>query len=134
MKSNFVYLLFIFMFTFFFACSDDNNPASPKTDEDLQYVGNWSGTTNKGGSLSFSVKDVGGNARISGIHFQYPIQGGFGFISTTGGTEVNGGQFSYSGNGLNLDGTFTNTIKATGNYSYNSSGNSGSGTFSLSKN
>jgi len=117
-------LLFLVLLSFsivFYNCSEDD-PASPES-EDLQYVGNWEGTSSQSDSLfQMDINTVGSKVMVTliSLHMEEGGSGSSYMVSSSVGlAEVRNGEFTYSDESLNLSGTFSSSSSVSGNYIYN---------------
>jgi len=122
-KTFAVIAAFTFSLCLVLGCSNDN-ATGPTPPNDLQYVGNWSGTTSQNKPINITIQNINGRVQITSITITVHMVGNVWSAdekrtlnSTPGLAEVRNGKFSFSiSNFFELDGTFSSESSLSGNF------------------
>ena len=124
-------------------CRKEPVEPEPAVSRDLQYVGNWSGTTSQGKAIGFTIENRNGTATVTDYSITVNVSGSgwsateikFGSISAA----VSNGKFAYSSSSFDLSGSFSSSGMVSGDFETVSAGppgysnGSASGTYSAAK-
>ncbi len=145
MKNLFNFMIISALFIMLVAgCSKDSSTGPESaSDNALQYVGSWSGTTSQSKSISLKVSDRSGKGVVTSVTITMRVSGsGWSATETkfsNGSAEIKNGKFDYSASGLKISGTFSSASSLSGSFSNTSAGppgygnGSASGTFTARK-